>query len=81
MLKPIKTLSNKRSNDGVLVFCFPCTSDGKGNYSIVQSVKWSDFAREKIQITQKELNEEKAVVADLLRRDFLNPRSLEDSGI
>jgi hypothetical protein len=26
-------------------------------------MKWSDFAREKIQITLKELNEEKAVVA------------------
>jgi len=50
-----------------LIFSFPCTSDGKGNYSIVQGVKWSDFAREKIQITQKELNEEKAVVADLLK--------------
>jgi malate dehydrogenase len=50
-----------------LIFSFPCTSDGKGNYAIVQNVKWSDFAREKIQITQKELNEEKAVVADLLK--------------
>lgn len=50
-----------------LIFSFPCTSDGKGNYSIVQGVKWSDFAREKIHITQKELNEEKAVVADLLK--------------
>jgi malate dehydrogenase len=50
-----------------LIFSFPCTSDGKGNYSIVQGVKWSDFAREKIQVTLKELNEEKAVVADLLK--------------
>jgi len=33
----------------------------------VQGLKWSDFAREKIQITLKELNEEKAVVADLLK--------------
>jgi len=33
----------------------------------VQDVKWNDFAREKIQLTLKELNEEKAVVADLLK--------------
>ncbi len=50
-----------------LLFSFPCTSDGKGNYAIVQGLKWSDFAREKIQITLKELNEERAVVADLLK--------------
>lgn len=49
-----------------LIFSFPIRSDGKGGYSIVQGLKLSDFAREKIEVTTKELVEEKAVVADLL---------------
>ncbi len=50
-----------------LMFSFPCTSDGRGNYAIVQGVKWSDFAREKIALTLNELKEERAVVEDLLK--------------
>ena len=50
-----------------LMFSFPVTSDGVGGYSIVQGLTWSDFAREKVAITEKELKDEKAVVADLLK--------------
>lgn len=52
--------------DERLIFSFPVTSDGQGNYSIVQGLEWSDFAREKIAATTTELRNEKAVVEDLL---------------
>jgi malate dehydrogenase len=50
-----------------LIFSFPVTSDGAGGYSIVPGLTWSDFAREKVTHTEKELQEEKAVVVDLLK--------------
>ena len=53
--------------DEGLMFSFPVVSDGNGNWSIVQGLPWSDFARDKVAITQDELREEKAVIADLLR--------------
>jgi malate dehydrogenase len=49
-----------------LMFSFPIVSDGQGGYSIVQGLSWSDFAREKVAITEQELKDEKGVVADLL---------------
>ncbi|VAW31613.1 Malate dehydrogenase [hydrothermal vent metagenome] len=49
-----------------LMFSFPITSDGQGGYSIVQGLSWSDFAREKVALTEQELKDEKAVVTDLL---------------
>lgn len=54
--------------DEGLIFSFPLTSDGNGGYSIVQGLNWSDFAREKINISLQELRDEKAVVADLLHK-------------
>src|SRR5690606_16252004 len=53
--------------DEGLMFSFPIVSDGKGGWSIVQGLSWSEFAKEKIAITQDELREEKAVIADLLK--------------
>ncbi len=53
--------------DEGLLFSFPVTSDGKGNYSIVQGLPWSDFAKEKIAATTEELRKERAVVEDLLK--------------
>ncbi len=50
-----------------LIFSFPVTSDGAGGYSIVQGLAWSDFAREKVSVTEQELKDEKAVVTDLLK--------------
>lgn len=49
-----------------LIFSFPVRSDGKGNWSIVQNLPWSDFVREKVDVTTKELLEEREVVKDLL---------------
>jgi malate dehydrogenase len=50
-----------------LIFSFPIRSDGAGGYEIVQGLPLSDFARGKIAATEAELQEEKAVVTDLLR--------------
>ena len=50
-----------------LMFSFPITSDGQGGYSIVPGLTWSDFAKEKIAVTEKELKDEKSVVTDLLQ--------------
>ncbi|MEZ4645918.1 MAG: malate dehydrogenase [Chloroflexota bacterium] len=49
-----------------LIFSFPLVSDGAGNYSIVQDLAWSEFAQEKITITQEELRNEKSHILDLL---------------
>lgn len=49
-----------------LIFSYPVRSDGAGSYEIVQGLSISDFAREKIALTEKELQEERATVADLL---------------
>lgn len=49
-----------------LIFSFPVVSNGQGAYSIVQGLSLSDFAKEKITLTQQELLDEKAVVVDLL---------------
>lgn len=53
--------------DKGLMFSFPVVSDGQGGYHIVQDLKWTEFAKGKITLTQDELREERAVVADLLR--------------
>lgn len=47
-----------------LIFSFPLTSDGAGNYLIVQGLDISDFAQEKINATEAELKNERQVVAD-----------------
>ena len=49
-----------------LMFGFPCTTAG-GKYTIVQGVDHNDFAKGKIAATQKELNEERAAIAHLLK--------------
>ncbi len=51
-----------------LVFSFPCTSTGKGEASVVQGLKWSPFLEEKIALSQKELIEERDLIAALLHR-------------
>jgi malate dehydrogenase len=53
--------------DQGLMFSFPVVSDGQGGYHIVQDLKWTEFAKGKVALTQDELREERAVVSDLLR--------------
>jgi malate dehydrogenase len=49
-----------------LIFSFPISNDGEGGYEIVEGLEWSDFAKEKVMITQEELRNEKSLVLDLL---------------
>jgi len=49
-----------------LVFSFPCRSNGKGDWEIVPGLPISSYLEEKIRITEKELMEERAMVANLL---------------
>lgn len=54
--------------DEGLIFSFPLVSDGQGNYTIVQDVPLSDWAKEKFNATLAELQNEKSVVTDLLKK-------------
>ena len=49
-----------------LMFSFPLQSDGQGGYHIVESVRLSPAAREKISASSDELQNEREVVKDLL---------------
>lgn len=53
---------------GDLVFSFPCKSHGKGDYEIVSGLNIDGFLKQKIAITEKELLEERDLVAHLLKR-------------
>ncbi|MBZ0153200.1 MAG: malate dehydrogenase [Planctomycetes bacterium] len=45
---------------------FPCTTDGKGNWKIVQGLAMNDFSKQKAAISWKELVDEREMVKDLL---------------
>ncbi|MCZ7555671.1 MAG: malate dehydrogenase [Bacteroidia bacterium] len=49
-----------------LIFSYPLVSDGSGNWSIVQGLEHSDFAKDKVAKTVEELLAEREVVKDLL---------------
>jgi len=49
-----------------LVFGYPCRSDGKGAYSVVEGLKLDAFGKQKFDATLKELLEEKEAVKDLI---------------
>ena len=49
-----------------LISSFPCTTDGKGGWSIVKGLEIDEFSHGKIRRTVDELLEERATVADLL---------------
>ena len=49
-----------------LMFGVPCTTSG-GKYTVVQGIEHNDFAKGKIAATRKELEEERAAIAHLLK--------------
>lgn len=49
-----------------IIFSFPCRSNGKGEVEIVEGLMWDEFLKSKIDLTEKELLEEKSMVASLL---------------
>jgi malate dehydrogenase len=50
-----------------LVFSFPCRTKGDGKVEIVPNLPWDDFIKEKVRLSEKELLEEKELVAHLLK--------------
>jgi malate dehydrogenase len=50
-----------------VIYSFPCRC-ARGRYEIVQGLPVSDFSRERMDATDKELREERAAIADLLPR-------------
>lgn len=59
---------NSYGIQGDLIFSFPCRSRGNGEIERVENVPWDAFLKEKIHLSEKELLEEKALVAHLLKR-------------
>jgi malate dehydrogenase len=51
-----------------LIFSFPIRSHGDGKWEIVKDVKRSDFIKQKVALTVKELTEERDIVKNLLVR-------------
>jgi malate dehydrogenase len=49
-----------------LISSFPCTTDGKGNWQIIQGLELNAFSRQKADVSWKELAEERDLVKDLL---------------
>jgi malate dehydrogenase len=50
-----------------LVFSYPCRADGKGKFSVVEGLKLDAFGQQRFQATLKELEEERGMVADMLK--------------
>jgi malate dehydrogenase len=49
-----------------LVFGFPCTTDGKGNFKVVEGLTLDSFGQEKFKLTLDELLKEKEMVKELI---------------
>jgi malate dehydrogenase len=50
-----------------LIFSFPCSSKGDGKVEIVKDVPWDAFLKSKIALSEKELLEERELIAHLLK--------------
>lgn len=50
-----------------LVFSMPCRSKGDGNYEVVRDVPWSEFLKQKIHDSQRELLEEKELFLEAVK--------------
>lgn len=62
----VATEGNPYGIDEDLIFGLPCRADGKGDYQIVEGLSWDQFLKEKIALTTKELQEERAAILELL---------------
>jgi malate dehydrogenase len=63
----IYSKGNSYGIDEDLVFSFPCRSKGEGDFEIVNGLNLDSFLKEKIEMTQKELIEERDLVRGLLK--------------
>ena len=64
----VYTKGNPYGIDQDLIFSFPCKTNEKGDVDIVPHLQFDHFLKEKIAITQKELIEEREMVAHMLGR-------------
>lgn len=58
----IYSAGNPYGIDGDLFFSFPCRSKGNGEVEIVSGLTWDASLKEKIALTQKELQEEREMI-------------------
>jgi malate dehydrogenase len=63
----VASKGNPYSIDPHLMFSFPCRSKGDGSYEIIPGFSMNPFLKEKIALTEKELIEERDLVAHLLK--------------
>ena len=56
--------SNPYGIEDNLVFSFPCRSKGDGDYEIVADVPLNDFLKRRIDLTEKELIEERELIQE-----------------
>jgi malate dehydrogenase len=49
-----------------MVFGYPCRTDGKGNYTVVEGLTLDAFGKDKFATTLKELQEEKEAIKELM---------------
>jgi malate dehydrogenase len=59
------TDGNPYGIDENLVFGFPCRTKADGSWEIVKDVPWNDFLKERINISRRELLEERDLVSNL----------------
>ena len=59
----VYTRGNPYGIDQDLVFSFPCRSRGDGSFEIIEDLAWDGFLREKILLSQKELQEERDLIS------------------
>jgi len=62
----VYSAGNSYGIDENLFFSVPCRSKGDGTYEVVSNVPWDDFLKNKIQLTEKELIEERELVTNKL---------------
>lgn len=62
----VSSKGNPYGIDENLIFSFPCRSDGNGDAEIVKGLEIDSYLQEKIDLTQKELIEERELVKELL---------------
>lgn len=59
--------ANPYGIDENLIFSFPCRSKGNGDWEIVGGLEWDRFLSERMEVTKKELLEERECVMDLMK--------------
>ena len=52
-----------------LIFSFPCTSSGNGDWDFIHGLKMDDFLKEKLAITEQELLQERELVTKILKEE------------